>query len=345
MVQASNLGNGTAELSRRLRQLRRDHWPSETITQKTLASALGVGVPSISMWESHTADKIPTLARLDDYATFFATKRSLTEGLLDLDELKETERGRRDKLARELYRLHEAATGVSAPVENPVLPLFWQFPDGGPILIVCGEIESDDRPKFSSAANNNYMQLSAYADIDSMVELFGHIRSLNPTSDVRFELAPRLSSDDLQSHLVVLGGVGLNSASRHLPKQAHFPVRQFEDPDGRFELTDDPEHRFCATFDDGVLIEDVGLFARTPNPSNVSRTLTMCNGIFTRGVYGAVRCLTDAAVSFKNYEYLASRFGSAKNFGLLMRVQVLDHATPSPDLTNPATVLHEWPPR
>jgi hypothetical protein len=191
------------------------------------------------------------------------------------------------------------------------------------------------------------MQLSAYADIDSMVELFGHIRSLNPTSDVRFELAHRLSSDDLQSHLVVLGGVGLNAASRFASAQADLPVRQLEDVtpgDDTFVLTEDPDRRFHATFSNGVLVEDVGLFARTPNPANVSRTLTMCNGIFTRGVYGAVRCLTDAVVGFKNYEYLASRFGNAKNFALLMRVQVFDHATPSPDLTNPATVLYEWSP-
>jgi transcriptional regulator with XRE-family HTH domain len=313
-----------------------------------LANALGVGVPSISMWESNTTPKIPTLTRLDDYATFFATKRSLAGELLDLDELTDTERSRRDKLARELYRLHEAATGLSAPSESPVLPAFWHFPDGGPILIVCGELPHDDRPRFASASDSNYMQLSAYADIDSMVELFGHIRALNPTSDVRFELAPRLSSDDLQSHLVVLGGVGLNTASRFIPKQAKFPVRQVENvvPEGEvFETTNEPKRRFTPTFEDGVLVEDVGLFARTPNPANVSRTLTMCNGVFTRGVYGAVRCLTDAAVRFDNYEYLASRFGSAKSFGLLMRVQVFDHATPSPDLTNPATVLHEWPPR
>jgi hypothetical protein len=227
------------------------------------------------------------------------------------------------------------------------LPSLWHFSDGGPILIVCGELLKDDKPRYAWSSNNNYMQLSAYADLDSMVELYGHIRSLNPTSDVRFELAPRLSSDNLQSHLVVIGGIGLNAATRHVFKLADFPVRQVEATvpgDDTFELTEDPDRRFHATFDNGVLSEDVGLFARLPNPSNVSRTLTMCNGIYTRGVYGAVRCLTDATFEHKNYEYLASRFDGTKNFGLLMRVQVVDHATPSPDLTNPATVLYEWPP-
>jgi transcriptional regulator with XRE-family HTH domain len=347
MVQTSSSANAATELSRRLRRLRAERWPDVTVTQKMLANALGVGVPSISMWESRTSPKIPTLARLNDYATFFATKRSVTTGLLDLYQLTEAERAERAKLARELYRLHDAATGISASNESSVPTTFWHFPDGGPILIVCGELPPKERPRFASTSNSNYMELSAYADLDAMVELFGHIRALNPGSEVRLELAHQLSSDDLQCHLVILGGIGLNAVTRYISKLTDFPVRQVEDvvPGGdTFALTEDPERRFRAIFDDDTLIEDVGLFARTTNPTNVSRTLTMCNGIYTRGVYGAVRCLTDAAVSSDNYEYVMYRFGGVDSFGLLMRVQVFDHATPSPDLTNPATVLYEWPP-
>jgi hypothetical protein len=339
-----------AALSRRLRQLRTELWPDVTVTQRMLADALRVGVPSISTWESTTVAKVPTLARLDDYATFFATKRSVTgrsPGLLGSDQLTSAERHGRDKLARELYRLHAAATGESPPIESRVLPNFWQFPDGGPIRIICGLLPDEDLPQYASASNHNYMQLSAYADVDAMVELFGHIRALNPDSDVRFELAGNIGSDDMQAHLVLLGGIGLNPAARLIPEQFELPVHQVsttEVADGEvFQVIGKPERQFHPTFVGKVLVEDVGLFARTPNPSNVSRTLTICNGVFTRGVYGAVRCLTDSAVSFANYEYLASRFGGAKNFGLLMRVPVFGHATSSPDLTNPATVLYEWP--
>jgi hypothetical protein len=241
----------------------------------------------------------------------------------------------------------DAKTEAGSPSEGPALFTFWHFPDDSPILIVCGKLPREDRPRFASASNCNYMQMSAYADLDSLIELFGHIRAQNPNSDVRFELADRLDSDDLQSHLVILGGIGLNAATRSISNLTDLPVRQVEDVvpgDDTFELTEDPERRFHANFVNGALTEDVGLFARTSNPANVSRTLTLCNGIYTRGVYGAVRCLTDAAVRTDNYEYLTYRFGGSNNFGLLMRVQVIDRATPSPDLTNPATVLYEWPP-
>jgi hypothetical protein len=315
-----------------------------------LGKALGVGASSISTWESATSPKLPAHPRLDEYATFFATSRSVegTPRLLSENELTDGERAERDKLARELYRLLAMASGEAGPLESGALPSPWHFSDGGPVRIVCGKLPAAELLPYASAADHNYMQLSAYADLDAMVELFGHIRMLNPNSDVRYELAPRLADDDMQAHLVLLGGVGLNEATRLITQQVGLPTRQVPAPeiaDGEvFEVDGDPVTYFGPSFVDDPprLVEDVGLFVRTPNPANVSRTLTICSGVFTRGVYGAVRCLTDSPARFGNYEYLASRFGSARTFGLLMKVQVFDHATATPDLTNPDNRLHEW---
>ena len=57
--------------------------------------------------------------------------------------------------------------------------------------------------------------------------------------------------------------------------------------------------------------EDVGLLARVPNPLNTSRTLTICNGIHSRGVYGAVRTLTDTQLRDGNERYISTNFGDA----------------------------------
>ena len=54
-----------------------------------------------------------------------------------------------------------------------------------------------------------------------------------------------------------------------------------------------------------MLTEDVGLLARVPNPLNASRTLTICNGIHSRGVYGAARTLTDAELREGNERYIS----------------------------------------
>jgi hypothetical protein len=90
------------------------------------------------------------------------------------------------------------------------------------------------------------------------------------------------------------------------------------------------------------LIEDVGLLVRMPNPLNSNRTLTMCNGIHSRGVLGAVRTLTDAMLRESNEKYIAQNFPE-NQFGILMRVQVIGGETLTPDFSTAGTVLYQWP--
>ena len=54
------------------------------------------------------------------------------------------------------------------------------------------------------------------------------------------------------------------------------------------------------------------MLARLPNPYNVLRTLTYCNGIHSRGVLGAVRCLIDPAVRDDNERYLEETFSGSR---------------------------------
>jgi hypothetical protein len=91
-----------------------------------------------------------------------------------------------------------------------------------------------------------------------------------------------------------------------------------------------------------VLTKDVGLFARVPNPLNASRTLTICNGIHSRGVYGAVRSLTDAELRDGNERYISENFGDAASFGILMSVQVIKNQAMTPDFNSPDMVLYKW---
>ena len=56
------------------------------------------------------------------------------------------------------------------------------------------------------------------------------------------------------------------------------------------------------------LVADVAYVARLRNPFEFDRTLTICNGIHSRGVLGAVRCFTDATVREQNEKYLTDQF-------------------------------------
>ncbi|MGH3789036.1 MAG: XRE family transcriptional regulator [Pseudonocardiaceae bacterium] len=345
-----------SELARRLRSLRLHHW-DEAVKQPDLGKVLGVGTSSVSSWENVDAPKVPPEVRLRGYAMFFASRRSLDSDpprLLREDELTDDERAERDRILRDLTSLRTAAVGEIGPSAVNVPRSPWHFPDGGPVRIICGTLSESNRPAFASTANHNYMALSGYADLDALVELFGHIRAENPASDVRFETTNSFKSDDLKAHLVLLGGMARMQGEGRILSLGETPVRQVEDDrrqlDGEiFEVAgSEPPRRFgprlAGDNPRGEVVEDVGLLLRTPNPHYSTRTLTICSGVFTRGVYGAVRCLTDRDLRGENAEYLRGRFADAPTFALLMRVQVADHTVPTPDLRVDKNRLYEFPP-
>ena len=69
-------------------------------------------------------------------------------------------------------------------------------------------------------------------------------------------------------------------------------------------------------------------------------TPTICNGVHSRGVYGAVCTLTDAAVCDGNERYLSTAFGDARSFAILMSVPVIKNRTITPDFNSPGAFLY-----
>ena len=109
---------------------------------------------------------------------------------------------------------------------------------------------------------------------------------------------------------------------------------------------DGGKHEFWPKWADAehtVLAEDVGLLAQVPNPLNSNRTLTICNGIHSRGVYGAVRSLTDETLRDANERYIATHFGNSESFAILMSVRVIRNEAITPDFNTPGVVLYRWP--
>jgi hypothetical protein len=225
---------------------------------------------------------------------------------------------------------------------------FWELPDGAPVRIVCGALANP--PDIADPVNRNYIRLAGFADLDSLVALYAHVWRCNPNSDVRFLQADELVDDDLTSpHLVLLGNLGRmqTEISAWLPK---LPVRQVVDDNvrngevfvveggRRFGPLPAPEGSGGTEF-----VEDVGFLARMPSPIDQKRTLTLFSGIFTRGVYGAVRSRIDQRIAAANTEYLRERFDPARPFGVLMRVLVATSLSPTPRLDDDNVRLFEFP--
>jgi hypothetical protein len=354
-------------LARRLRQLREERWPAMKITQPHLAQALGgdksLSVPLISSWESPGNPKIPPIPRLEAYATFFATPRSAGAApprMLSLDELTEPERRVRDELLRELLGLRKdamRATETPSPGDDfaalSIGP--WRFDDGKPITIVCAQLPPEmlERMPYTDPNDPDFVELYTYADLDSLFELHGHLRAANPTSQVTYRTAQRLTPDDYTTHLVSLGGVDWNRATVALLNQLQLPVRQvanWDSPDGvYFEVEENghvTQHRPLLEqvqgMDKPLLREDIGLFARAVNPYNRLRTVTICNGMYAGGIYGAVRALTDIRFRDRNAAYIQDRFADSASFCILSRVRIEPGAPLTPDWSLPDNRMFEW---
>jgi transcriptional regulator with XRE-family HTH domain len=339
-------------LARRLRELRERGWPDHVVTQRQLADALGgLSVGTISGYENERHPTTPPPHRLRSYATFFATRRSLEDGrarVIPDKELEADELAERDRLLKELLSL--ASAEPEPEIAGDLRPRsLWTFAEGEPVRIVCGHLSDMTHP-YANPRNQNYTELLTYADADALMELYAYLWKLNPACDVRIVRADKLNrSDDLTGHLVMLGGNGLNDAVQWVLEQTKLPVRQVTDSglvdDGDvFAVDGSGMSDFLPTVDEKLgLVDDVGLFARLRNPYNSARTLTVCSGVFSRGVLGAVRILTDAEQRERNGAYLARRFTDADEFAILMRVQVLLGEAITPDLENPDIRLYEWP--
>ncbi|MFI7697619.1 hypothetical protein [Nonomuraea sp. NPDC049480] len=351
-------------LARRLRDLRKNHWPGMEITQARLHEAMGISPTLISSWESTKKPTIPPQHRLEMYAAFFATKRSIENDVarvLSPSELTKDELHQRRILLDELLRLRGAAlrSRSTDPIPEPRsaqnLPFQdpWHFTDGNRITIICSQLPKEDLAKIPNAdpAAPNYVEFYKYSDLDSLFELWGHLRAMNPHSRVTLRTAEDLRSEDLSTHLVLLGGIDYNRITASMLERIKLPVRQVADWGGEkgpyFEVDDGGDtHRYYPVIhgsQDKQLLEDVGFYYRGINPANVRRTLTICNGMYARGVYGAVRALTDEQFRERNAAYLHTRFDTATSYSILTRVAMEGRITLTPDWTIDASRLHEWP--
>lgn len=340
------------ELARRLRELRTSRWPGTRFTQRTLGIALEVSPALVSSWEN-TSDPVPPPPnRLLQYATLFATRRSVHGDRLRLlpeSDLTPEELATRDRLHGQLLLLRGTSTDA-VPGQRGGPRGTWHFPDGAPVRLVCGRVPPESAGGYADPSSPNHTRLHAMADPDALIELFGHIRMTNPDSDVRFMFGDEMTEDDQTAHVVLLGGLRLNPAARYFARAGQIPVRQVEESrysNGEVFQLERDGRQFLPTFlsDDPTLglIEDVGLFARMPNPNFAERTLTLCNGMYSRGVVGAVRTLTDAQLRDRNEAYLAERFAGLDEYGLVLRVRVALGRAVTPDLASDHYRLHVWP--
>jgi transcriptional regulator with XRE-family HTH domain len=354
-------------LARRLKDLRA-HTFAQPITQSALAAVLGVKAQSVSSWEREDRITVIPVRHLQAYARFFAVESSADDGrlkLLDRDDLSDDELRRAQSLERELADLRRVALGDEPAASDAVESIsaglvglqdrFWQFSNNRSITIVCAQLpeeEITDSP-LTNPRHPDYVVEYTYSDVGALMEIYGHLRAVNPQSDVKIRAAhSELMSDDYTDHLVLLGGVDFNHVTQNVMRMIDIPVTQGSRPKaveaGAFSVAGVGDFGPTVHVDqkgNRTLLRDVGHFYRGPNPFNKLRTVTICNGMHGRGVLGAVRATTDPKFRDRNAEYIRERVVDGGSVSLLFWVAIAGAKAVTPDWTLPDTVLHETPER
>jgi len=338
-------------LGKRLRELREREFGR--LTQGALGGAFGgAGDPlsptTISMWE--TGQRIVPSAWLESYARLFCTPRSFEGGkvhIVSVANLTSAERDRQEELLSELRGLRDSAVSQEEQASSfREAQSMWHFPDGSRITLVCSRLPPERRPPGADPTDLNYVKFSDLADLDSLIEIYGAVKAHNPTSQVVIMAAQDLDQRDVASHLVFIGGRVWEVVTPWFSPIFPIPI-EAGDPTDRGAIVvrdnDGGEHEFKYSQVDGKLVEDVGFFARGENPSAPRRTLTICNGITTRGVRGAARCFIDPEMEERNYQYLKRpQFPEGSTYCIVMRVPVVNNDPLTPDLSKKENRLFEW---
>jgi transcriptional regulator with XRE-family HTH domain len=340
------------DLAARLRQLRDELGLTQLDLAKAFSGEKAIRPPTISTWENARNPVRPPGVRLEAYARLRSTSlRGKGVGLVALPELSAEERGIYDEVLLELTTLSDAADELSDEDATSRSVGLWAFEDDGPLTIICPSAPSEARGPLANREDPNYTETHAYADLDALIDVYGHIRAeIGFRFPITYSPAEHYRVEDLSGHLVLVGGIAWSKLNRTIQETlTDLPVRQVEVPElqtgeifmvghGEAERRFEPE---WSQDNDKVLFRDVGYLARTRNPYNTHRTLTICNGIHSRGVLGAVRTLTDGRFRRENEAYLAEHFPSGE-FALLIRVPVVQGRALGADLSNPHSILYEW---
>ena len=184
---------------------------------------------------------------------------------------------------------------------EPKLQHIFRF-DAGPVIVICPDAPEEVRGSLAEEDDPNFAKLQQYGDLDALIELYGHLCRENPTLEISHKLASEVVPDDYGGHVILLGGIGWNRITRRMGAVlGQVPIEQIEVTDlpggdvFQIEAADGVKSFYYPESEElgerSELVADVAYVARFRNTFQFDRTLTICNGIHSRGVLGAVRCL------------------------------------------------------
>ena len=232
-----------------------------------------------------------------------------------------------------------------ARIQEELIFRFW-FPRGtSTIWVVCPQ--DHDPSEYANRSSPDYTYLDNLGDQDALLELMVFLSRHYPNATIEHFHSGNLPTGHTNDNLVVLGGPGStsdigNSVCREMMEAIHSRISYSNDCEQMTVRTGkDAPLELRAEYRDGAgggaagqprIREDVGYFARFPNPLNEESTVVLVNGIHTTGVLGAARAFSERREALPNFHTVLRKGESSTGFECYFKVPVLSGNVRVPSL-------------
>ena len=231
-------------------------------------------------------------------------------------------------------------------IQEELISRFW-FPRGtSTIWVVCPQ--DHDPSEYADRLSPDYTYLDNLGDQDALLELMVFLSRHYPNATIEHFHSGNLPRGHTSDNLVVVGGPGStsdlsNGVCKEMMEAIRSPVSYSDDCEQMTVITGkDGPLKLRAEYDAGTgsgtagqrrIREDVGYFARFPNPLNEESMVVLVNGIHTMGVLGGGQSLQRApGRPLPNFHTVLKRGASSTGFECYFKVPVLSGQVRVPSL-------------
>ena len=231
-----------------------------------------------------------------------------------------------------------------ARIREEMIFRFW-FPRGtSTIWVVCPQ--DHDPSEYADRASPDYTYLDNLGDQDALLELMVFLSRHYPNATIEHFHSGNLPRGHTSDNLVVVGGPGStsdisNGVCLEMMEAIRSRITYSDDCERMMVRTGmDPPLELGSVYRDApgggagqrVIQEDVGYFARFPNPLNEESTVVLVNGIHTTGVLGAARAFSERREALPNFHTVLRKGESSTGFECYFKVPVLSREVRVPSV-------------
>jgi acetyltransferase-like isoleucine patch superfamily enzyme len=174
-----------------------------------------------------------------------------------------------------------------------------------------------------------------FGDKDSLYELGVLLSRLFPSVPLVRYISDELPRDAYDHNLIVVGGPGVPGSQGNrlvATLQQRLGIAVGYSADAERLIMPDGEER-SGEFESGHCTLDHGFFAKARNPFNPAARVFMLHGIYTMGVLGAARLLSDHPAAQDNVRVVVDEIGADTDLWCVLPVHVLNGMPMVPRLT------------